>query len=87
MAASWWPATPASPDASAWRDDLALLWDEHDALVALVRSLRRGELTVLLPGHRTAADQLVGTALHDAYHAGQMMLVRRLAERPSVSGP
>lgn len=80
MSASWWPALPAVPTADAWRDDLALLRSEHVALVALVDSLRRTDLATPLPGRRIAADQLLGVALHDTYHAGQIALLRRLAE-------
>lgn len=79
MAASWWPALPPALDAAAWRDDLALLRAEQDELVALVKSLHRAELATPLPGRRVAAHQLLGAALHDTYHAGQMMLLRRLA--------
>lgn len=81
MAASWWPAPPATPTVAAWRDDLTLLHDEHAELVALVESLSRADLATPLPGRRIAADQLLGAALHDTYHAGQMVLLRRLAEQ------
>lgn len=81
MTSSWWPAAPAVATAESWLADLALLESEHDALVAMVGTLGRRELAMPLPGRRTAADQLLGTALHDTYHAGQMMLVRRLAGR------
>lgn len=80
MAASWWATLPLERSAAAWRADVALLRDEHEQLITVVTALRRTELAAPLTGGRSIAEQLMGTALHDAYHAGQMVLLRRLEE-------
>jgi hypothetical protein len=60
---------------AAWRADKALLDREHKALCA-----------VAAKALQTSAGQkflrhLYGVAMHDVYHAGQIRLLRRLANR------
>lgn len=65
----------------AWRADLALLADEHRKLRAVVAVLPPRSLETLSPGTRHTVARLVfGAALHDVYHAGQIQLLKRLAE-------
>jgi hypothetical protein len=65
----------------AWRGDLELLLDEHRKLRAVVAALPAGALGMLSPGTRHTLGRLVmGAALHDVYHAGQVQLLKRLAE-------
>ena len=65
----------------AWRADLALLMDEHRQLRAVVAALPPGALARLSPGTKHTLGRLVfGAALHDVYHAGQVQLLKRLAE-------
>jgi hypothetical protein len=70
---TWWPAMPAQPDAAAWRADLALLLECHERLLEAVRRPRRKD-----------DKQVVGIALHDTYHAGQIRLIRRLAAAEGI---
>ena len=79
MAASWWPALPPVLDEAAWKHDVAILETEHAAFIDLIAELTPKDLSATLPSRRTAGDQLLGAALHDTYHAGQMVMLRRLA--------
>lgn len=57
---------------AAWKQDLALLEREHQALeLAIRRALKSPRAGRLLP-------MMYGIALHDVYHAGQIRLLRRL---------
>ncbi|HEX6939179.1 MAG TPA: DinB family protein [Longimicrobiales bacterium] len=76
-----WPRLPESPTAAAWRADVALLREEHRRLKEVVAAYPPGALRDPAPGHRgPAIEQIRGIALHDVYHAGQIRLLRRLAE-------
>jgi hypothetical protein len=65
---TWWPTVPEPSDAAAWAADLALLAECHERLMDAIRRPRR-----------RAIRPVVGIALHDTYHAGQIRLIRRLA--------
>lgn len=83
------PAAPAVPDAAAWARDVALLRSEHDQLVAAVDRLDEGRLFRSLPGGRrwTFGELVLGIAAHDAYHTGQIQLLKRLwQERGGAAG-
>lgn len=86
MTASWWPALPPVLDESAWTQDVAILEAEQSAFVDLIAELTPAELAATLPSRRTAADQLLGAALHDSYHAGQIVMLRRLAASRTSHG-
>ena len=82
---SWWSPAPAIADMAArerqWRDDLALLDDCHQRLLDRLRRTPLARLRERHAGSRyVLGEQVVGMALHDAYHAGQVALVARLAE-------
>lgn len=79
IAASWWPALPPVLDEAAWTNDVGILDAEHAAFIDLIAKLSPRELGATLPSRRTAGDQLLGAALHDTYHAGQIVMLRRLA--------
>ena len=79
------PALPADPTEQAWRHDRQLLAAEHEALLA---SLARLDPRVL---HRrppkatrwTWGEMAAGILAHDAYHTGQIQLLKRLyTDRP-----
>jgi uncharacterized damage-inducible protein DinB len=74
-----WPRVPERRTEAAWREDLALLRAEHAALVATARALDAGRLDERA-GRWTRAETLFGVATHDAYHVGQIRLIRRLYE-------
>lgn len=66
---------PGKTTDAAWRADLALLDREHRALKKSIRdSLRK-------PVSAKQLRMLYGVIFHDVYHAGQIRLLRRLAEK------
>jgi|ERR1043166_7045317 hypothetical protein len=82
LRAAWWPRMPARLTPAAWRDDIALLSDYQEQLLAAVRKASTTRLHRQRPGQpRTIADELLNVAVHDGYHAGQIQLLRRVLER------
>ena len=79
-APSNWPAPPERPDQRAWAADVALLRAEHDRLVAAALRVDPERLGRRPPGSKqwTYGELLTGIAMHDAYHTGQIQLVKRL---------
>ncbi|MCE7974591.1 MAG: DinB family protein [Leptolyngbya sp. PLA1] len=75
-----WPATPASPDAEEWKRAVKLLKREHEKLVRAIEGLDAGSLDQIPPGARTwtRAQLIMGIASHDAYHTGQIQLLKKL---------
>lgn len=74
------PSQPRRPNPRAWRADVALLRAEHAALVRVVRRLSPKQLATHV-GRWSVADTILGVALHDTYHAGQIRYLRRVIER------
>jgi hypothetical protein len=75
------PSTKAGGD-KAWKADLQLLDDMHDALRAVVMRLSANDLPTIPPGKKVSNFALLsGVAAHDLYHAGQIQLLKRLAPR------
>lgn len=71
------PAPPRRPTPAAWRDDREILDAEHTALLGVLNELSPRALERPAKGHRqTPREMLVGVALHDTYHAGQIRLIR-----------
>ncbi len=75
-----WPESPARPDQQSWTADLALLRQEHQRLAQAAASLDPALLSRRPPTSRrwTYGQLLVGIAMHDAYHTGQIQLLKRL---------
>jgi hypothetical protein len=71
-APSNFPKVPVPADDKAWRADLALLRDQHDALHQAIAAL--GPVAWTPRNLRL----IQGIALHDVYHAGQVSLLKRL---------
>ena len=75
-----WPKVTNPTDAAAWAQDIALLRAEHERLlttIAKVPPRRYGEATS--GGKRwTMGELILGIAQHDAYHAGQIQMLKRL---------
>jgi hypothetical protein len=64
-------------DDAAWRADLQLLDDYHARFIDAVRAATPEQLArVPKPGDQPISQQLLGMAVHDGYHAGQ---IRQLA--------
>lgn len=82
---SWWAPSPEIADAAErerrWHDDLVLLDECHQRLLDRLRRIPLSRLRERQAGRRQVlGEQVVGMALHDAYHAGQVALIARLAE-------
>jgi DinB superfamily len=62
-----------------WKSDLALLTKSHQKLCDAIRGLKESELMRSTRVNRqTALRNIVGVAMHDVYHAGQIQLLRKL---------
>lgn len=74
-----WPE-PERVDQRSWADDVALLRAEHDRLVQVASAVDPALLSRRPPTSRrwTYGELIIGIAMHDAYHAGQIQLVKRL---------
>lgn len=74
-----WFARPEVPTEKEWRDELALLHEQHRRLRQAAGQLPAARLEDRAPGSRVSnLTLLYGIAAHDAYHTGQIQLVRRL---------
>jgi hypothetical protein len=81
----WWPRLPEPSDAAAWRADLALLDDSHRRLRDAVVQLPAARLAVRRAGKRwTLGQEVLGIAMHDVDHAGQVRLLRRPYAAPAA---
>lgn len=80
----WWPVAPSERTSSAWNADLALLHASHAALVEAVAAAGPGRLAHRRARRRhTIGEEILGLALHDSYHGGQIVLIRKLLEDPA----
>lgn len=78
LVGSNWFARPVTATEAAWRQDRALLDDQHERLLAAVATLRDRDLARTPPGSKHTVQRLVlGAAAHDLYHAGQIALLKR----------
>ncbi len=71
----WWPLAPSNADEQSWRDDVALLERYHRSLTEAIEAATAVQLARVPPGGDPIAHQLLGLALHDTYHAGQIRLL------------
>ena len=72
----WWPVSPRDTSDAAWRADLALLDDRQRLLIDAIGRASPAQLARVPQGSQhSVARQLLGTALHDSYHAGQIRLL------------
>jgi DinB family protein len=75
-----WPTVPATAGEREWRADVALLRDEHQRLIEVIAQVPVARYGRKPPrGKRwTLGELIVGIAQHDAYHAGQIQMLKRL---------
>lgn len=75
-----WPRVADPASGSAWAEDVALLRAAHMQLLEAISRVplqRYGEATA--GGKRwTVGELILGIAQHDAYHTGQIQLLKRL---------
>lgn len=78
---NWFPLpTPLTED--IWRQYVALLDTEHEALRQAVAEFSRAQLHRTPPGGKFTYTRLIyGIACHDVYHAGQIRLLKRLQSK------
>src|SRR5262249_45777034 len=73
----WWPVIDYEMTDAAWQGDLRLLDDSHSRFIDVVTHASEEQLERTPPGAtHSVANQLLGMAVHDGYHAGQ---IRQLA--------
>ena len=75
----YWPATPEPPDATAWEKSVAAFRQDLKAMSDLVAD-ESTDLFAKIPhgDGQTILREALLTADHNAYHLGQMVLLRRL---------
>lgn len=81
---NFFPRPEGPPTEKAWKADLALLEDYHRQLREAVAALDPSRLDNTIK-EWTFRETILGVALHDTYHGGQIQLLRRLrgeAENP-----
>ncbi|MGK2933881.1 MAG: hypothetical protein ACSLFE_01385 [Gemmatimonadaceae bacterium] len=71
---------PKPADERAWRQDETLLKHEHERLVEVIAAVPPSRYGVEVPeGKRwTMGEMILGISQHDAYHTGQIQLLKRL---------
>ncbi len=72
------PSLPKHLTHEVWTADRNLLRSAESALVELTESLDEDRLQEPLTGGYRVADQLIGVAMHDVHHIGQILLIKRL---------
>lgn len=79
--AEFFPAVTETTD-SAWGEMVERLLKQEDHLIGEVESLSEERLTTpIMPGGSTVYETFHGHVQHNAYHAGQMQLLKRAAAR------
>jgi len=75
-----WPDMPRVKSESAWNADRALVAEQQDLLVETIRVFPVGKMGRSVGSKKrwTYGETLIGIAMHDAYHAGQIQLMKRL---------
>jgi uncharacterized damage-inducible protein DinB len=73
----WWPQSPTETTDVAWRRDLQLLDTYHTKLFDAVKAAPDAVWARIPHGmDQPVARQLLNMAVHDAYHAGQIQLLK-----------
>jgi len=78
----YWPRTPAPPDDAAWERSVAAFRADLEAMCALVEDPAKDLFARIHHPEATEEHTLLREALlvadHNAYHVGQLVLLRRL---------
>lgn len=77
--AGYWPSAAAPPDGKAWEKSVAAFRADLKAMVELVKK-ESTDLLAPIPhaDGKTALREVLVLADHNAYHLGQLVLLRRL---------
>jgi uncharacterized damage-inducible protein DinB len=85
-----WFALPSPLSETTWKQCVALLDAEHRALRDAVATFPPERLRLFVPSGKTRYTHLImGIAMHDVYHTGQIQLLKRMQlalKSPSSSG-
>lgn len=75
-----WPAAPDRPDEAAWARDRALVRAKHFEVAAVIRAVPVSSYGRRPAGNRkwTIGETILGAAQHEAWHTGQIQLLKRL---------
>ena len=75
----YWPGTPTPPNRTAWSKSVAAFKTDLAAMIKLVRSPKSDLFTPFKHGNgQTLLREALLVADHNAYHLGELVLVRRL---------
>ena len=77
-----WPAVPRQPDEAAWARDRALVRAKHLEVAAAIRAVPATAYGRRPAGNRkwTIGETILGAAQHEAWHTGQIQLLKRLSQ-------
>jgi hypothetical protein len=77
--AGYWPKDPAPPNGAAWDKSVEGFRKDRERLCALVMD-EKTDLLAKIPyaGGHTLLRQALVTADHNAYHVGELVLLRRM---------
>ena len=80
-----WPSVPNDPGDSAWADDRRLLGASEEALRAALDDFPHDEWERLPEGGGdwTLGQLAIGLIAHDAYHIGQVVMLKKAASTAS----
>ena len=75
-----WPAMPLRPTDNDWKRDRALVRATHLEVAATIRGIDPRTLGRRPVGNRkwTVGETILGAGQHEAYHTGQIQLLKRL---------
>lgn len=79
---NWFKLPETLPD-ERWREYKNLLADQHEALVAAIKSFRPSEEDYSQPQDKkwTATQKIFWLAIHDGYHTGQINQLKAMYRR------
>jgi len=76
--AGYWPKSQAPPDSEAWNNTLAAFRSDLKAIVKIVETKSTDFFTPLAHGDgQTVLREILLVADHNAYHLGELLLLRR----------
>jgi len=78
--AGYWPKTPAPPDAKAWGRALASFEQDLRAMIERVSDPEIDLFASIPHGEATLLHEALILADHNAYHLGQLVMLRRQLE-------
>jgi hypothetical protein len=77
--AGYWPKTQAPPDPKAWNNTIKSFRADLDAMIKIVQNKKTDLYTPFAHGDgQTVLREVLLVADHNAYHLGELLLLRRL---------